>query len=197
MPQYQVVLNGALGTADMLNVLYYQSSGVEPPDWQQVADIIGGNISTHLLSVCGNHASWRGITVREDIPGSVGIDYNFTGGALVGSNSTSSMLNQLAVLVRKFTSGIVRPTRGWAFQGGPIAEGLNNASEWSSGTTDAVQDFWNTLKTITTTDPTTLTMVLKATNPTAPNTNPYNIVQTVQCALVPRTLDGRRIDIGS
>lgn len=197
MANWQVVIEGRQGTDDMLNVIYYQSTGVEPPDFVAAAVVIRAHIEDHIQTFCGDNTTWLGITYREDIPGSVGVFVPFPAGTLAGSNPTPSQVYQLSMLVQKFSNGSVRPVRGWAFQGGLVADGTSGNGGWETPLRDAVEALWEDIRVLSIAGPTTLQMVLKATNPTAPNTQPYTAVDKVSTAVTPRTLDGRRLNVGS
>lgn len=197
MANWEIVIEGRQGSADMLNVLHYQSSGVEPPDFAAAATVIKGHLGDHLTTYAVPAVTWVGITVREDIPGSVGTFIPFPTGTLVGTNADADAVAQVAVFVRKRSQGLIRPTLGWAFQGGITVHGTNASFNWDTAILDAVEAYWEDIRIMTIAGPTTLTMVIKARNPTAPNTQAYSPVNAVEAAVSPRVLKGRRIGAGS
>ena len=197
MANWEIVIEGRQGTNDMLNVLHYQSSGVEPPDFGATATVIRGHLEDHLQPHCGSRVTWVGITVREDIPGGVGTFYPFGAGTLTGNNATPDQADILTGLVRKVTNSLVKPTLGWAQQGGLTAGALEPTGVWNATITAAVEDFWEDIRVLNITGPTTLQMVVKARNPTAPNTQAYTPVASVSLAGTPRALRSRFPSSGS
>lgn len=197
MAHYQVVIEGIQGTADMLNVVNYESSGAALPDFADMADQIRFAIDSHITSFCGANTKWSGITVREDIPGSVGAFVPFGLGELTGTQATPSQVTQLSMLVRKTTNSLVRPTRGWAFQGGLVSDACGASGRWEAGVLAAVKLLWEDMISWTLAGGTTMQMEVKASNPTAPNTQPYTAVTGIIVNDIPSTLDGRKIGTGS
>lgn len=197
MANWEVVIEGRQGTNDMLNVIHYQSSGVEPPDFDAAATVIRGHLEDHLQGDCGNRVTWIGITVREDIEGGVGTFFPFGAGTLTGSRSTPDHADILAMLVRKNTGSLVKPTKGWAKQGGLSADTLDPGGTWSTAVQGDVKDFWEDIRILNLTGPTTLTMVVKARNPSAPNTQAYTPVNAITVAQTPGSQDTRFPSSGS
>ena len=197
MANWEVVIEGRQGQNDMLNVFHYQSSGVEPPDWDAAATVIRGHLADHIAPLANPTVTWLGITVREDIPGGVGTFFGFGAGTLAGTQGAGDQLNVLAALIRKHSGGLVKPTLGWWFQGGITAGGLNNVGVWESGPQTALEDYAEDIRILNISGPTTLTMVIKARNPTAPNTQAYSTVNAVSVAATPRTMRSRFPGSGS
>lgn len=197
MAFYELVIEGRQGTQDMLTVLHYQSSGVEPPNFGAAATVIRGHLADHMAAFCGPHVTWVGITVREDIPGGVGTFIPFAGGTLAGTVAGGDQINQVAVLVHKLSDGLVRPTKGWFFQGGIDTVGASAGSIWEAGLLTGVEAYAEDIRILNIAGPTTLTMVIKARNPTAPNTQPYSVVNAVDATNIPRVLRNRRAGAGS
>lgn len=180
MANWEVVINGKQGTNDMLNVFHYQSSGVEPPDWDAAATVIRGHLSDHIAPICGSRVTWEGITVREDIAGSVGTFYPFSAGTLTGTQATPDQIDAACMQVRKLTGSLVKPTSGWFMQGGITVQGVGNDNQWGSTVTTAVDDYATDIRILNIAGPSTLTMVIKARNPLAPNTQAYTPVNDFQ-----------------
>jgi hypothetical protein len=197
MAFYEVVIEGRQGIDDMLNVIHYETSGTDPVDWTDVADQIRALINGNIVVFCGSWITWVGITVREDIVGGVGTFYPFTLGTLAGSNATPSQIAEIAMLVRKESNSLVRPTKGWAMQGGLVSEGADGLGVWEAAVRAAVDALWTAMLDFTTGGGSVLGMVIKARNPTAPNTQPYTAVNSITTAAVPRSLKGRRQGTGS
>lgn len=191
MAFWELVIEGRQGANDMLNVIHYESSGVEPPDFAAAATVIRGHLADHLQGQASGRVTWEGITVREDIPGGVGVFIPFPGGILTGNNPDPDHADLLTVLVRKITGSLVKPTLGWAQQGGMTAGALEPDGTWNAGVRAAVEAFWEDIRILNITGPTTLQMVIKARNPSAPNTQPYTVVNAVEANLRPRSLRSR------
>lgn len=197
MAFWEVVIEGRQGSNDMLNVFHYQSSGVEPPDWDAAATVIRGHLEDHLAPIAGSRVTWEGITVREDIPGGVGVFYPFGAGTLTGTQATPDQIDVVTMLIRKHTGGLIKPTIGWFQQGGITVQGVGNDNQWGSTVTTAVLDYADDIKVLNIVGPSTLTMVIKARNPTAPNTQPYSVVNSFSNAAAPRTQRSRLQGQGS
>jgi hypothetical protein len=101
------------------------------------------------------------------------------------------------MFVKKLSGGLTRPTFGWFFQGGLGTAGLDTASLWESATRAAVLLYAQDIRVLNVTGPSTLTMQIKASNPTAPNTQAYSPVESFLVGAVPRTLRSRRQGSGS
>jgi hypothetical protein len=197
MTVYEVVIEGRQGANDMLNVVHYDDGGTPPADWGDVTAVLEGHLEDHLQLICGPRVTWLGLTYRIDTPGSVGVFEPLPGGVLAGTNAEEDQLDQLAVLIRKRSTGAVRPVLGWAFQGGITAHGMDGAGRWSTAIVAEATAFWEDIRVINIAGPSTLQMVIKASNPTAPNTQPYSSVNTITSTTVPRTLRRRREAVGS
>lgn len=194
---YEIVLNATLNSQQLLTVLHYDIDGGDPINFQALADAIRvhlvDNLQTWLVPTC----TYTGITIREDIPGTVGVTYPFTLGNLVGSDANTDSFNQMAMLVRKNCNSTVRPNRGRVFQGGLTSEGTDGNGLWQTDVRNAVAAFWSDMITIAFAGPATAQLVVKASKPTAPNTVPYNPVTTVGTISNPTTQRRRRIGVGA
>jgi len=197
MARYEIVLEGRQGIEDMLTVLHYELSGTAPYDWQAMADLIRLDIVDNLQSVLVPNASYVGITVREDMPGSVGVFIPFTLGAIAGTVVDPDNITQVAALVRKTTGTLTRPNKGRVFQGGITARLANTVGSWEPALMTALEAFWNDMLTISFSGPSTATMVIKASDPTQPNTVEQNVVNFMSVAPLPSTLKRRKRGIGS
>lgn len=195
MAIYEVVLEGRQGTDDMLTVLHYDITGVLPPDWQAMANVIRVHLADHMAALCANYITWEGITVREDIPGSVGLFIPFELGTLTGSVANPDTITQVCMLVTKQTGTLTRPTQGRIFQGGISCDFAAAAGNWTVDAQEPVNDFWEDVRVIDFAGPSTATMVVKASNPSAPNTVPYNPV--VSLTVSPNPVVQRRRKRGS
>jgi len=194
---WEFVLEGRQGGSDMLTVLHYISSGVEPPDFSAAASVVKAHLGDHIAALCAPRVTWLGITVREDIPGGVGTFIPFPTGTLAGAQSAPDHMDVAVALVRKVTGSLVRPTQGWIMQGGIAVTRLDANGAWESATMTGIDDFWTDMLVLNIAGPTTLTMVVKARNPTAPNTQAYTVVNTITVAPAPRALRTRMAGQGS
>jgi hypothetical protein len=170
---------------------------VEPPDFEAAATVLKGHLSDHIAGLCGAHVTWVGITAREDIVGGVGTFIPFPTGTLAGSVAATDQINQVAMQVNKLSGGLINPTKGWFFQGGLNAGLATAGSVWEAGAVTAVEAFAEDIRVLNIVGPTTLTMVIKARNPTAPNTQAYSVVNTLDAVTIPKVLRGRRAGSGS
>lgn len=198
MAEYELVLNGNGPMGDMLSVLHYTvTAGDDPPDWDAVGTVIRGHLVDHLQGQLATTVSYTGITVREDVPGAVGQFFPFGAGDVVGNNADSDLFSQGAVLVRKLSGNLVNPTNGRVYQGGITMSALEPSGTWNGGMLAAVEAFWEDVRIMSVAGPSTIQMVIKSRNPTAPNTVAYNPVQTVSARPNPVTQRRRRIGTGS
>jgi hypothetical protein len=198
MSQYEVVLNGFGPFGDMLTVLHYDvTSGDDPPDWDLVATAIRVHMVDKLIGNIVSTCGYTGITVREDVPGSVGQEYPFAAGTLNGSSASDDLAPQMAVLCRKLSGNLVNPTQGRIYQGGVGADGLTTGGIWVSSVTQDVEDFYELIRIINVAGPSSLRMVIKASKPSNPNTVAYNPVASVDGRPNPVTQRRRRIGSGS
>lgn len=197
MANWELVIEGRQGAQDMLSVIHYQDNSAGAVNWNDAATVIRGHLTDDLISSCGNRTTWEGITVREDIPGGVGISYPFSAGVLSGTYPAADHADVLTMLIRKKTVSLVRPTAGWAQQGGFSAAGLEPTGVWATSFTGAGEAFWESIRVLNLIDDVVLQMVIKARNPTAPNTQAYTAVSSVSAEPVPRTQRSRLPEVGS
>lgn len=194
---YEIVLNGNLNQQQLLTVLHYDIEGASPLNFQALADAIRVHIVTHLQAWLVPTAFYSSITVRRDIPGTVGVRYAFTLGNVVGSDANTDSFNQMAMLVRKQCNSTVRPNIGRVYQGGLTSEGTDGNGLWQLDVRTAVAAFWSAMLTIPFAGPSTAQMVIKASDPNKPNTVPYNTVTTINAQSNPVTQRRRRIGSGT
>lgn len=197
MANWEVVLEGRQGGQDMLNVLHYQDNTAGVVDWTAVATTFYVDLTDQMIPMCTAEVRWTGITYREDILGSIGVFVPFPLGDVIGTYPGGDLMRQAAMLVRKRTTATTHPNLGWIFQGGLCTVGLTAAGRWETAFLTDVQSFWDDMRLINTGVGDVLTMVIKARNPLAPNTVPYNAVTSVQAVSVPRTVATRREGVGS
>lgn len=197
MAIYEVVLEGRFSDQDMLTVLHYDITGDENPNWQAMADAIRFTLNDFLTPFLVTAVDYVGITVREDVEGSVGLFVPFTLGTLTGSDSDDGIISQAAVLVRKLANTLTRPTQGRIYQGGISSQYLNSAGLWTAVATTPIESFWSDMVQLDFGPGSLAQMVIKASNPTAPNTVPYNPVETIATRSIPVVQRRRKFNQGS
>ena len=183
MTVYEVVLNGRIDDQPMLTVLHYDITG--STDFQAFANAISLIQIADMEDLLVPSATYTGITIREDVPGSVGITYPYTGGATGGQNATTDYWGIIALNVRKLTTTGVRPARGRVYQGGIPAVAVNDDGFMAGTYLADVNTYWNNMVTISFDGTGTAAMVIKATNPSAPNTVAYNPVSSMSTSARP------------
>ena len=194
---YEIVLNGKIGEQDLLTVLHYVLVSGPVPNWDDVGTIIRGHLITYMTPHLVTAAVYRGIYVREDVPGGVGADYDFLGGPVVGAAPDDEYFTNISLQVNKNTSNGMKPTKGRVFQGGLSASATQNNGLWQANTRAGCVDFYEAIRILNVVGGAVLNMAVKARNPTAPNTVPYNLVNSIGSTSVPRPQRRRTIGQGS
>jgi hypothetical protein len=197
MTVYEVVFNGSLGGNDMLTVTHYEIDGPLAPDFQFMADAIRAHMVDHLQARLVPSAIYTGITVREDTPGAVGVPYVFSAGNLIGTDVDDEWYGQTCLVVQKKANSGSRPALGRIYQGGLAAGATTNGGFYQSNVLDDVTAFWEDVRVISGVGTGSAQMVIKASNPTAPNTVPYNLVDEMVGKSNPATQRRRRRTVGS
>jgi len=193
---YEVALKWDDGESRFFNVLHFDLTDVSAAGIQDFADEIRAAAATDLVDVLTDSVSLIGINVREDVAGAVGVDYGFTSGSINGTNANSDFAAVLALQVNKLCQNGSRPARGWNFIPGVSAEELSGSGRWGATSRGAAQDFFNSLVSLTYNSTATATLYVKASNPDAPNTVPYNAVTDIGTSGVPKTVRSRLPGIG-
>lgn len=192
MTIYEAAFHFQNGDDDYFNVVHYDVTGDEPLDLQDLTDEIVASWVTNLAPIIVPSMNFLGIVWRLDVPGSVSVEITPTGGAENGSNVVQSWVGQMAVLVRKSTGGTVRPTLGRAFVPGVNSQGFGSNGNWTAGILTACESFWDDIIIVPFAGNGQAEMLLKASNPTAPNTNPYNSVTECTALANPSALQSRK-----
>lgn len=197
MAFYEVVLVGQQNADEMLTVLHYEITGNQPNEWQSFANAISLLMIGSLDGALATTVRYTGIRVREDIPGGVGFELGFTGGDVVGGSAGPDLVFTNCMIIRKQASGLVRPTQGRVYQGGLPATFVGSTGFWDTTFAQTVEDFWTSMINITFGAAGVAQMVIKARNPSAPNTQPYSEVESMVRLLNPGTQRRRRIGVGN
>jgi len=179
------------------NVLHYDTGAQGLPDFVGLTDYFWDVFNTHGLPGIVNDCVFDRMSWREDIPGGVGTVRTPTNGTLAGTAGASETVAQVAMIIRKVGQGSVRPHQGRIYQPG-IASSAFTAAGFIDGTAgNALESMWEDLLEIEDGNGVTAVMVIKASNPTAPNTVAYNLVDSLVGLGNPGTQRRRRIGVGS
>lgn len=197
MTVYEIVIEGRQGANDMLNVFHYETVGTGDLDLDNLASVFYGHIDDELKQWASNIITWVGITVREDSPGAVGTFVPFPAGTITGTLTTADMAYTGCAFIKKLSGGLVKPTQGWWFQGGITFGGLSAAGTWESGVSSSLAAYGEAIRELSIADSVDLAMVIKARNPTAPNTQAYSTVNSIAIAGLPRNIRSRFPGSGS
>lgn len=192
MTMYEVGLHFKVGSNDYYNVIHYDVTGDTPLDLQDLTDQLASEFVTNLADVIAPAISLEGVTYRLDIDGSVGTEFVPTGGAEAGLATDDQFAGQMALLVQKRTGGLVRPTLGRAFVAGVTSEALNSFGEWNATATAAAESFWDGIIIVPFAGNGQAEMQIKASNPTAPNTQAYSPVTECVALSIPSALQSRK-----
>lgn len=191
MTVYEVTIIYDSPTGEQLNVCHWDFSSEEVADFQLFADIFRTDWLTTLAPVIAPSISLESLSIREDVPGSVAFPVAFTAGPATGASSDNQYAAIPAVNVQKLPNNLTKPRLGRVYQGGITSEGFLSNGNWSATITTACNDFWSDQILVTMDVGKTATMVIKASDPTKPNTVPYNPVATIASKGKP-TKQGRR-----
>ena len=196
MAVWEVVIDWLIDGTVAQNVLHYQDEDPVSIDWVEFADELRAQMIIDIQDTLVPSITYEGITVRLDEVGSVGSTFTPTLGGLLGTSVNDQYSRVLAMLVRKNADSTVRPNRGRIYVPGVTVEHLDGAGEWDAGSRNAHNDFWANILEITLVEGGDMSMVIKASNPTAPNTVDYNPVSSVGAQRIPATQRRRRIGVG-
>lgn len=196
MTVYEVAFRFQAESNQFYNVVHYDITGDEPLDLQDLTDEIVSSWATNCASVIAPAVSFEDITYRLDIDGSIGATFTPTGNAEPGTATDNQWAGQMAMLVRKKTNGLVRPNLGRAFVVGITSEGLGSDGFWTGTVKTAVEAFWDNIILVPFAGNGQAEMLLKASNPEAPNTNAYNSVAECTALRNPSALQSRKLGSG-
>jgi hypothetical protein len=178
-------------------VIHYSDDAGGDVDYQGATD----EVYDAWVAIAGapfvNDLVWQGIRWRQDIPGGVGNMYIPTLGTIAGASGASNAVAQTAAIVRKLGVGSVRPVKGRIYQPGIPGAGIEDSGLIAGATANPIETWWEAVMSIADGSGATLTMVIKASNPTAPNTQAYTVVGGLQVVGNPGTQRRRRLGSGS
>jgi hypothetical protein len=174
MPIYEVVVDGIQDGQPHKNVLHYDLDGIT--DLQQWVDNWGVLWDTHIAPLVVPSLIIPSLTLRENIPGSVGITFSFTAGTLVGTNAETTYASLLAANVRKYADVSTKPNQGRVYQGGIPSSAFNADGYLLTTYQDSLGQGWANLLEVPVPPTGDGRMVILASNPTAPNTVAFNYV---------------------
>lgn len=197
MTVYECAFHFVGGVNNFYNVLHFDITGDTPLNLQDLTDEIVASWVANMSSTVSPAISFVDITYRLDSPGSVGSTITPTGGSEVGTAASSDWAGQLGMLVQKKTNGLVRPTLGRVFAIGITAGALTVNGTWAAANMSAVETFWDDIIIVPFADNGQAEMLIKASNPTAPNTNAYNSVVECTAKANPVTLHSRKLGVGT
>lgn len=196
MTVYEGVLRWGFNNNRYNTVLHYDDGGAGPPDLQEWTDDIRTKFATAGMPGLVNDLNLISIVWREDIPGGVGVNYVPTDGVLSGTAGASETAGQLALIIRKLGTGLVRPSQGRIYVPGVATSALQASGLWDAAISNALETMFEDILTIEDGAGVEGAMVIKASNPTAPNTVPYNRVVGLQATGNPGTQRRRRLGSG-
>ncbi len=192
MTVYECALHWRAGSNDYYNVVHYDITGDTPLDLQSLTDNIASEWTSTYRSRVTSTVLFSGVVFRLDIDGSVGTEIQPTGGELAGTSANGEWAGQVAMLIRKKTNGLVRPVQGRAYVPGLVGGNLNSFGEFSTTALADVEAFWDNIILVPFAGNGQAEMLIKASNPAAPNTNPYNSVAECEAAPIPSVLQSRK-----
>ena len=196
MAVYEGVLRWGFNNNRFNTVLHYDDGGAGPPDFQEWTDDIRTKFANAGMPGLVNDLNFISVIWREDIPGGVGVNYVPTDGVLAGSAGASETAGQLALIIRKLGTGLVRPSQGRIYVPGVATSALLASGLWDGATSNALETMFEDILTIVDGSGVVGSMVIKASNPTAPNTVAYNPVSGLQAIGNPGTQRRRRLGVG-
>ncbi len=198
MPDYEAVLNFSSPTGEIKNVLHYRTAALQGSDLQDATDEIQLQWNTLCRNRFAPSVSFVSVTWREDTPGAVGVEYFVPLSPVPGSAADNQYAAAEAAIIRKRCTDGSNPARGRMYIGGITSEAFNSVGNWGQDTIDDLVAWVEAIAQFTAGSPATVfNMLIKASNPAAPNTNAYNIVDTIQGIVRPATQRRRRRGIGT
>ena len=197
MAFYEVVLNWISVAGEFKTVLHYETDAVHGTDMEAMVDLVAVAWSTNLQARTAPAQQFQSVTVREDSPGAVGVEYPVPLGPLPGTNGDNDFGGQLAVMVRKRNISGNRPAQGRMYIPGITAGGLTENSTWQNDVVAACEAFAEDIRDFQAPLAGPLwVMQIKASDPSKPNTVPYASVDLVEGANQLVTLDRRKRGVG-
>ena len=198
MPYAQVVLRGRAPSGAMLNVLHYEVPEFSAGSVQEAVDQIGASWIANCASVHSLSFDMEDIYFTPEIENGIGLAYTPASWPTSGTNADDEFFPQAAMLVRKVNTNGSRPRYGRAYIGGLSTENLGSSGVWNTVARDAVRAFWEDILDIDLpVSGGSWSMVIKAANPDAPNTNAYANVNAIEVPSIGAVQRRRRYGSGS
>jgi len=191
MAVYELVLEGAVNDQPCLNVLHYDVTG--STDLQALTDRIAVLMVAEWETLLVPGYLLPQVTWRLDEPGQIGVPYQFTGGPINGQDVDTEVWQTVALNVQKLTTTGSRPAKGRIFQGAVPSGAVDPLGRVDVAFRAAVKSFWDSMVTIAFDTVGIAQMVIKASNPTAPNTVPYNPVSSTLVSSKPAKQSRRNV----
>lgn len=179
------------------NVLHYNDNGSGPPDFQALTDEVRTNFEAGGMPGLVNDLTYIGMRWREDIPNGVGNFYPNTGGPLAGSAGASETVGQVAMIVRKVGVGSIRPHYGRIYVPCIASSELLATGLFNTTATAGQVAMWESIAELNDGLGAQLDMVIKSSDPTKPNTQPYTTVFSLVALGNPGTQRRRRRGAGT
>lgn len=196
MAVYEAVLNWSFNSNVFNTVLHYDTGSSGEPDFLGLTDDIRSKMNADFTNVLAPNLIFTSVRWREDTPGGVGVVFFPTDGPRAGTAADNQAVGQTAAIIRKLGSGLVRPNKGRIYQPGVSVEGIAATGLWQGTVSNFLETFWESMIELDDGDGVTASMVIKASNPSAPNTVPYNPVTGMQALGNPGTQRRRRLGVG-
>ncbi len=197
MARYEAVLNFAAPTGAIKNVLHYETVGVQGVDMQEATDKIELEWNQNCRDRFAPSVSFVSVTWRDDSAGSVGVEYLVPLSPVAGTANDNQYAAAEALIIQKVNTSGVKPAKGRLYVGGITSEAFEATGNWALATVQAVEAWVDQIRDFTV--PTTgvgFQMVIKASNPTAPNTSIQQNVDLAKGIVRPATQRRRRRGIG-
>lgn len=193
MPNYLAVFNFSTPTGEVLNVVNYSIDNPDPAALQLATAHIQTSWKNNLESHMPAATSFPSITWREDVPNSVPLTVEGVTPPVFGNATTNDYAAMYAVVGRKHNDNGQRPNLGRIYVGGLTAAFLDGDGRWNIAVLANVDGWLESIRAFSTTaTPASFQMQIKASNPSAPNTAPYQLVDRFTVRPTPGTQRRRR-----
>jgi len=195
---YEVVVGWTSPAGQFKNVLHYAVADESNAGWQEWANYVQSMFILHWQQYCVDTFGIESVYVREDIENGVGVTYVPAGAPVYGTSAEDEFMGQAAVLVNKRSNGPSRPVLGRAYLPGSALEYVTDQSAWANNVRDAAEAFLESLRLYSgPVEGIDMQMLIKAADPTRPNTSDYGIVTSIDAINAITTLRSRKRGVGA